>query len=147
MLIVLMCLALPVPQLIARQLRVSPAAHLTLLLFGLCAVTVTLATQSPNLILGSTDTSYSTALSPLGYAIAGLALLTPAYWVIEQLCPLPDSQVDVVLIETLSLVVAAALLETSTSIPQLLTEFCALVLVTTLAVRAAFILKQAHDQK
>ena len=150
MILLTLPLVLLLPQAVAAQRRAGPAIHLTLLLLGLCAATVVQASYalstSPRAVVEYSETYITESLSPLTYAVMALALLTPAYWGIEQFCPLRDTRIDVVLVQTLALSFAAVLSGGTQSLPHVLTEWTALALSLALGVRAVQSMTQTNNE-
>jgi len=150
MILLTLPLVLLLPQAVAAQRRAGPAIHLTLLLLGLCAATVVQASYalstSPGAMAERSETYITENLSPLTYAVMALALLTPAYWGIEQFYPRRDSRIEVVLVQTLALTFAAALSGGTQSLPHVLTEWAALALCVALGVRAIQTMAQADAE-
>ena len=149
MILLTLPLVLLLPQAVASQRRAGPAIHLTLLLLGLCAATVVQASYALSTSTGAMaehpETYITESLSPLTCAVMALALLTPAYWGIEQFRPRRDTRIEVVLVQTLALTFAAVLSGGTQSLPHALTEWAALALSLALGLRAIQTMAQADN--
>jgi hypothetical protein len=143
----LISLVMFVPQLVAELRKSGPAAHLTLLLLSICAVTsvlsaLAISSQSPPQLAGP-ETDY---ITPIGYAAVGLSILTPFYWAIEHICDGADFQIDIILVHSLALTFAAILCSSVLQSAFLLVEVFALCLIATLFLRAGWMLLQRRTQ-
>jgi hypothetical protein len=128
-----MIIVMLAPQILAGRRRYGPAAHLTLLLFSLVAITAffvfaPLAPPEP-LQTGSGDLN----LTYLGFSAIGLAGLVPLFWALEQMFPTYDFTIATVIAQVLGPVLTACLLLLSrgSAMPSLL-EWAALGLVVAL---------------
>mgnify|MGYP003648016369 FL=1 len=150
MILLTLPLVLLLPQAVAAQRRAGPAIHLTLLLLGLCAATVVQASYalstSPAAMVARSETYITESLSPLTCAVMALAILTPAYWGIEQFRPRRDTRIEVVLVQALALTFTAVLSGGTQSLPHVLTEWAALALCLALGVRAIQTMAQTDTE-
>ena len=137
------------PQLVAGLRRKGPAAHLTLLLLSICAVTtlITVLTLSTPPAPTSRQTYYMVHLPPLVWPVLGLCLLTPFYWAVEHVCSARDLRLDSVLVQALALTMAVALWGEAQGTSPLVIEFGASALVLALLSRGTWQLAQARTLK
>lgn len=146
----LISLIMFVPQLVAELRKAGPAAHLTLLLLSICAVTsvlsaLAISSLSPPQLAGP-ETYYMSHITPIGYAAVGLSILTPFYWAIEHICDGADFRTDIILVHSLALTFAAILCSSVLQSAFLLVEVFALCLIATLFLRAGWMLLQRRTQ-
>ena len=137
------------PQLVAGLRRKDPAAHLTLLLLSICAVTTLIAVSSlrASPAPASAQTYYVMHLPTLVWPVLGLCLLTPFYWAVEHVCTTRDLRIDRVLVQALALTMTAALWGEAHDASPIVIELAATLLVLTLVSRGAWQITQARTEK
>lgn len=122
-----------VPQLWAALGRYSPAAHLTLLLLSLIAITSAVVFLGLQLSSAPQGQSTPLKLSYIGLSTIGLAGLVPLFWALQQMFPSYRFAFVTVLAQALGLTFTAVLLTVAagSAVPSVL-EWGTLALVIAL---------------
>lgn len=101
----IICMLLLGPQVLAALRGVGPAGMLMLFVLCIAGMTAALVVSAMRAagafesIGNDQETYYVVHLSLLGYAVLGVMLLTPLYWVVEWARPQADMRVDVILVQ------------------------------------------------